>query len=551
MANDPTAVPATRTDVLVAGSGAAGLTAALAAAAGGARVILAERTARLGGTTALSFGRVWVPANEGATADSPEAARDYLTGLFGTDYPNLIDAFVTAAPAMTRFVERYTPVRFAPCANYPDYHPARRGACPGGRALDIAPVSRDSLTELAANVRTPPGAVPLTHDEWEQWRFPNRFDWALLDTRRGVLVGGTALAAALLDGVVRAGVRVLTGTRLLGVRRGIDGAVTAATVDRGGDVSDIGVRAVILATGGFDRDNKLRSTYLPAPVTATGAPPGNTGDALRIAAAVGARLANTGQGWWMPMVEIPGVAIDGARYYQSLIRERALPRQIIVNSAGLRFTDEALPYNEFCKAMHTADPEGGYPNSTAWMIFDEEYRRRYTYPGARPGDSLPRWAIRAGSIPGLAAAGGIDASALALTIDRWNRGCAAGVDPDFGRGGGPYEQFMGDPGAVPHPNLGPLDQPPYYAVRVLAGTIGTKGGPVTDASGTVLDAVGRPLPGLYAAGNAAAFWTADGYPGPGATLGIAMTMGYLAGGHAARCSKAGDSPPSGRCPVCL
>lgn len=535
MAHDPKAVPATRADVLVAGSGAAGLTAALAAAAGGARVILAERAPRLGGTTALSFGRVWVPANERVVADSPQAARDYLTGLFAADYPELIDAFIAAAPEMTRFVERSTPVRFAPCVNYPDYHPARRGACAGGRALDIAPVARKSLTPLAAEVRTPPGYVPLTHDEWERWRFPDRFDWALLDerVRSGVLAGGAGLAAALLDGAVRAGVRVLTRTRLLAVRRGSHGAVIAATVDRGGTVGDIGIRAVILATGGFDRDDELRSAYLPAAVTATGAAPGNTGDALLIAAAAGARLANTGQGWWMPMIEIPGVEIDGARYYQSLIRERALPRQIIVNGAGRRFADEALPYNEFCKAMHAAAEDGRHPNAPAWMIFDEEFRRRYTYPGARPGDGLPSWAVRARSLPELAAATGIDASRLAPTIDRWNRACAAGSDPDFGRGTCAYERFMGDPGAAPHPNLGPLDRPPYYAVRVLAGTIGTKGGPVTDASGAVLDAAGQPLTGLYAAGNAAAFWTADGYPGPGATLGVAMTMGYLAGGRAA------------------
>jgi succinate dehydrogenase/fumarate reductase flavoprotein subunit len=533
-------LPATTTDVLVAGSGAAGLTAALAAAQAGARVILAERTEWLGGTTALSFGRVWVPASECARGDSPGAARDYLTGLFSADYPDMIDAFVAAGPAMTRFVERHSAVRFAPCVNYPDYHPDRPGASPGGRALDIAPVGREALTPLAARVRTPPGYVPLTHDEWERWRFPGRFDWPLLDERNrcGVLAGGAALAAALLDGAGRAGVQVLTGTRLLGVRRGADGAVTAATVERHGRVGDIGARAVILATGGFDRDGELRAAHLPAPVTATGAAPANTGDALRIAAAAGARLANTGQGWWMPMVEIPGLAIDGAPYYQSLIRERALPRQVIVNRAGRRFTDEALPYNEFGKAMLAPGADGGYPNATAWMIFDEEYRRRYTYPGARPGDGLPRWAVRAGSIPGLAAATGIDAPALALTIDQWNRACAAGADPDFGRGTSSYEQFMGDPGASPRPNLGPLDQPPYYAVRVLPGTIGTKGGPVTDARARVLGGSGRPVGGLYAAGNAAAFWTADGYPGPGATLGLAMTMGYLAGGHAARPGRA-------------
>jgi succinate dehydrogenase/fumarate reductase flavoprotein subunit len=166
------------------------------------------------------------------------------------------------------------------------------------------------------------------------------------------------------------------------------------------------------------------------------------------------------------------------------------------------------------------------------MIFDEGFRRRYTFPAARPGDGVPGWVLQADSVGALAQAADVAPSALAETVNRWNRNCAAGTDPDFGRGSDSYERFMGDPGA-PHPNLGPIDQPPYYAVKVLSGTIGTKGGPVTDADGRVLTTDGEPVPGLYAAGNAAAFWAADGYPGPGATLGVAMTMGYLAGRRSA------------------
>jgi 3-oxosteroid 1-dehydrogenase len=170
------------------------------------------------------------------------------------------------------------------------------------------------------------------------------------------------------------------------------------------------------------------------------------------------------------------------------------------------------------------------------MLFDEGFRRSYCFPAARPGDPLPGWVVKAASVATLAQATGLDAKTLAETIDRWNRCCAAGSDTEFGRGVSAYERFMGDPGG-PHPNLGPLDQPPFYAVRILSGTIGTKGGPVTDADGRVLRAGGSPIGGLYAAGNAAAFWTADGYPGPGATLGAAMTTGYLAGRHAARWSR--------------
>ena len=535
MAPDLRQEPATRTDVLVAGSGAAGLTASLAAAAGGASVLLVERAAAIGGTTALSFGRVWVPASRHAPDDSQAAARAYLTGLFSERYPHMTEAFIGGAPDMAEFVEQHAPVRFTPCVNYPDYHPGRPGASNGGRALDITPVRLSDLTPLAAAVRTPPGYVPLTHAEWERWRFPQRFDWPLLDerNRRGIRAGGTALAAALLDSAIRAGVWVLTATRLRGVRFDTGGAVRAAVIDRDGQWEEVAASAVILATGGFDRDADLRARFLPPPVTATGAPPGNTGDALRIASDAGAMIDNAGQGWWMPMIPVPGLTIDGEPFFQSLIRERALPRQIVVNAAGRRFVDEALPYNEFCKAMNDPGANGDYPNRVAWMIFDESFRRRYTFPAARPGADLPGWALRAGSVAELARQAGIPADGLAATTERWNDDCAAGTDRSFGRGENAYERFMGDQGAAEHPNLGPLDQPPYYAVQVLCGTIGTKAGPVTDASAQVLTGAGHPVPGLYAAGNAAAFWTADGYPGPGATLGVAMTMGYLAGRHAA------------------
>jgi len=513
-------------DVLVAGSGAAGLTAALAAVSAGARVVLAERAAQLGGTTALSFGRVWVPGNEHAPDDGPGAARAYLDGVYGRSYPHMTEAFIAAAPAMARFAEDRSPLRFMPCGGYPDYHPARPGASPGGRALDIKPVVLGELVPLACAVRIPPGYLPMTHADWEQWRYPSRFDWAELSRRRraGVLAGGAALAAALLDGAVKSGVRVLTGTRLTGVRLGPDGSVAAAILERGGRGAEVPARAVILATGGFDRNAELRARMLPPPVAATGAVPGNTGDALRIAASLGAAAENTAEAWWMPMVTVPGESLDGEPYFRSLIRERALPRQIVVNAAGRRFADEALPYHEFVKAMNHRDPGGGYPDGTAWMILDQGYLRAFPIPGGSR-EAL----VQAGSIPALAGAIQVDAATLAGTVARWNECCAAGADPDFGRGADAYERYMGDPDTSPNPNLGPLDQPPYYAIRVLPGTIGTKGGPVTDARGRVLTTAGDPIGGLYAAGNAASFWTGDGYPGPGATLGAAMTTGYLAG----------------------
>jgi 3-oxosteroid 1-dehydrogenase len=524
-----------KVDVLVAGSGASGLTAAIAAAARGASVLLIERAASVGGTSALSGGRVWIPANHlpQNAGDSEDAARSYLGALLPRRYAHLTEAFIANAPAMARFVEENTPHRFVSCATYPDYHPDLPGATLGGRCLDMLPVDLSALTPMARLVRMPPGYVPMTHAEWERWRYPARFDWALLRRRErdGIRTNGVALVAALLDGAATAGVSVETEARLTDVTLDGNGAVVGAAVAQGGAITPVAAKAVIIATGGFDWDEALRATWLPSPQRATGAPPGNTGDALRIATGLGAATDNLAEGWWMPMLAIPGEEVDGAPSYRSLIRERSVPRQIMVNAAGARFVNEASPYNDVGKAMH-ARAAGEYPNDPAYMIFDEGFRRRYPLPGIVPAQEAPAWVARAASPRELAAAIGVNQDGLERTISRWNDACAKGRDPDFGRGANPYDRYGGDPWAGQHPNLGPLTDPPYYAVRVLAGTIGTKGGPVTDANAVVCKQDGGQVPGLYAVGNAAAFWTGDAYPGPGATLGIGMTMGYLAGRHA-------------------
>ena len=545
MRDQPGAGVRDQVDVLVAGSGASGLVAAIAAAAGGVSVLVVERAAELGGTSALSGGRVWVPANhcpENA-GDTLDAARTYLHGLFPARYAHMTEAFVANAPAMARFVEAHSPHRFAACVNYPDYHPARPGATLGGRCLDMLPADLRTMTPQARLVRTPPGYLPMTQAEWERWRYPDQFDWALLRQREhdGIRTNGVGLMAALVDGAVRLGVSVRAGARLTDITLGPDGRVAGATVEQAGGSTEVRAGAVIIATGGFDWDEELRRRWQPHPQRASGAPPSNTGDGLRVACRTGAEVDNLGQGWWMPMLAVPGEELDGKPFYRSLIRERAVPRQIMVNSAGLRFADEASPYNDVGKALHERDTAGGYPNDPAYLIFDAGFTRRYPLPGIAPGQEVPGWVARAESPRDLAAKIGVDPDGLDWTIGRWNKACSDGHDPDFGRGGNAYDRYGGDPAARPAPNLGPLTDPPYYAVRVLAGTIGTKGGPITDANGVVLKAGSRadsapsdPIPGLYAVGNAAAFWTGDAYPAPGATLGIGMTMGYLAGRHAAR-----------------
>ena len=567
--------------VVVAGSGAAGLVAALAAATAGADVLVLERTDLLGGTTALGGGRVWIPANHCAvpssttgtsgdtanSADSVEAARAYLDGLFPASYAHMTEAFLAAAPAMARFVETNTRHRFVACPRYPDYHPGRPGATEGGRCLDMLPADLSAMVPLVQKVRVPPGYLPMTHTEWEHWRYPSRFDRDLLRARMkaGIRTNGVALAAALVDGVIRAGARIETGARLVDVitgpgdaGAGAARAVTQAVIERGTarhsgstDSGTTGSRAtervpasaVILACGGFDWDEDLRRAWHPAAQRATGASPGNAGDALRIASRLGARFDNLGEGWWMPMMAVPGDEVDGVPYPRSLIRERAVPRQVMVNAAGRRFVDEAAPYNEVGKAMHRCDA-GGCPNDPAYLIFDAGFAAKYSLPGIQ--DALvPGWMPRAGSLAGLAGLIGVDPAGLTATVARWNQSCADGTDPDYGRGGNVYDRYGGDPGVAGAPNLGPVTEPPFYAVRVLAGTIGTKGGPVTDATATVLTESGTPIRGLYAVGNAAAFWTADAYPAPGATLGIAMAMGYIAGRAAGAQVPPGSDPGPG------
>lgn len=523
-------------DVVVAGSGAAGLIAALAAASQGRRTLVIESAAELGGTTALSGGRVWLPANgrPGNAGDSEDLANTYLDRIFDTRYTPMIRTFVHQARAMAEFVEKHSPHRFAVCPNYPDYHQHHPGATQGGRCFDMTPIDLTGLVDEVWSIRQPPGYLPITHAEWEQWRYPANIDHDLLAARfaAGVRTGGVGLVAALLDGAVRAGVAIWPRTALTGVVTE-DGRVTGARVRTAAGERVLRTAAVVLATGAFDASEELRRRLLPAGLGVSASAPSDTGIALSIAEDLGLPVDNLGEGWWMPMARPEGEVVDGVPYPRGLVRERGVPRQIVVNRRGRRFLDEALPYNEFGKAMHRLDATGEASDSEAYLVFDEGFRARYSLPGLSATGALPAHIVTAPDLAALARRIGVDPDGLTGTVQRWNRCCADGVDPDFHRGDNAYDHYYGDPWSTGNRCLGPLDRPPYYAMRVYSGVIGSKGGPVTDTTGRALTRDGTALPGLYAVGNAAAFWTADGYPGPGATLGVGMTFGWLAGLDAA------------------
>ena len=290
---------------------------------------------------------------------------------------------------------------------------------------------------------------------------------------------------------------------------------------------------MVLGTGGFQHDPALVRTFLPIPEIAAMGPPGCTGDAVRFARSVNAAFGNMADAWWMPAIRVPGEEIGGATFFRPLHHERAQPGSIMVDRAGRRFVDEAQNYTDAGRAMLRFDA-GTYtwPAAPCWMVFDRAYREHTTVGPLEPGGDDPPWLHRADDLTTLANDLGIPAGALEETVETFNAHAKAGLDPAFGRGTHPYEQWIGNPDA-PHPNLAPLDAPPFYAVEVLPGCLGTKGGPRTDSDARVLRDDGAPVPGLFAAGNAAANPFGIGSPGGGGTIGPALVFGTRAGEAAA------------------
>jgi succinate dehydrogenase/fumarate reductase flavoprotein subunit len=299
---------------------------------------------------------------------------------------------------------------------------------------------------------------------------------------------------------------------------------------RGDD--DIVLRAhggVVLASGGFEWNEQLKRQFLPGPVTHPNSPPANEGDGLIMAAEAGAALGTMTEIWGSPAAAIPGEEYDGRPLSRLVVPERMCPHTILVNRTGRRFVNEGAPYNDLGKVFNEFDTGlYGYRNVPCWAIFDRQYRERYPVLTVLPGTPNPDWLPRAGTLEQLATSEGIDVDGLAATIERWNNAARLGRDDEFGRHGSPIDL------EAPHPSMGTIEQPPFYALPVHPGTLGTKGGPVTNAEGRVVDVRGDVIPGLFAAGNVMAGISGPGYFGGGATIGLAMTWGYICGINAAQ-----------------
>ena len=543
-------------DLVVVGSGAAGMTGALTAALNGLRVVVLEKTEYFGGSTARSGGGVWLPGNsvlrKSGRKDSPSQARQYLAYVAGDNAPeSLQTALLEHGPKMLDLVLANTPLGFDWVPNYSDYYPEAPGGQASGRSVEPSLLNARVLGAELANLRPPylpaPAGITVTQANYRWMSLGTSHPRAISTTarvtcrmvasklrKRQLLSMGQALAAGLRAGLARADVPVWLNTPMIGLRIE-DGRVTGVEITRDGQPAVVRARrGVLLATGGFEKNEEMRQRYQRAPIGTewTVGSAGNTGDGIVAGQAAGGELELMDDAWWGPSIPLPSGPVF-------CLAERSLPGCIFVNGNGERFVNEAAPYVDAVHVMYDKHTEAN-PHIPCWMIADQRYRNRYVFTGIPPRKPLPRrWlksgaVVKANSLAELASQIGVPADGLAKTVDKFNEFARAGKDADFGRGDSAYDRYYGDPNCKPSPNLAPLTQPPYYAIKIVPGDLGTKGGLRTDQRARVLRADGTAIDGLYAAGNTSALVMGRSYAGPGATIGPAMTFGYLAALDAAR-----------------
>jgi 3-oxosteroid 1-dehydrogenase len=522
-------------DVVVMGSGAAGLTAAVRAADAGLSVLVLEKAGKLGGTTAAGGGVIWAPNNPLAAAagfnDSHDAGVAYLRAAAGHAMDeDSIDWFVRTAPEAVDFLERRTRVSLTPLAR-PDYHMEWPGSANGGRGLDNKAFSAQDYPGLAELLRPSSYFPLLTMAERDELngRSP---DPKLLRSRAatGVRTMGGALAGSLAASALDKDVTIAVEAPVTKLFRGEAGH--GWTVKVQGGTAVIRAAAVVIASGGFEWNERLRRAFLPLPVVPIGAP-SNEGDGLELGLAAGATAADMTAVWGVPVIAAPTQRYDGKPSGRMGNVEMTLPGSITVNGSGRRFVNEALNYHDASRVFANIDPDTlRQQNNPAWLVFDSEYLDKYPVAGSSPGRP-EEWMIQADTVAGLAEAIGVNAGNLQETVSRFNEDAEAGVDAEFGRGGTPQDLFLGDDTNKPNPCLAPLRRGPFFAVPLHAGVLGTSGGLATDLDGRVLDRDRQPIAGLYAAGNVSAGVFRNNYPGGGATLGSAVVRAYAAGTHLA------------------
>jgi 3-oxosteroid 1-dehydrogenase len=563
-------------DVVVVGSGAAGAVAALRAAERGLSVLIIEKAHKYGGTSATSGGVMWVPNHQlEGNDDSREQAVDYLDSLIKVPVQrDRLETYLDKAPQMIQFVKSLG-VPVIPMA-WPDYFSEAPGArsdrsivCDtfDGRELgDKFVLMREQYTRFKLLNRYSMDlaeffSISTRGEGWIKallkilWRYWTDFGTRLIGRRDRRFTTGGALMGHLFKQVFDRGVEVRLETRLdeLVVS---DGEVSGVKVSHFGRSYEIDANhGVVLCAGGFEWNQELRERFFEVPgLTRHSSTPedANRGEALMAGLQIGAATEHTEGGWWIPTMHMPMPRVANFEEIHQAAFDVGRPHSVCVNRNGDRFVDEACSYDEFGVAM-VADQLNTGANAPCWLVFDATFRANYTAGGYMPSLIMPDWMIsadawdhyifKADTLDALAAKIRLPLDALKRTVANMNEYAKSGVDPEFGRGGNPYDCMFGDPAVTPNPCLGPIETAPYYAVAINLGDLGTKGGLKADACARVVDGNDQAIPKLYAAGNNSGSPFGNLYPGAGGTIGPAMTFGLVAiDDIAARAGKQTRSP---------
>ena len=553
-------------DVLVVGTGNGGLTAAVCNWEMGTKnVLIIEKQDKVGGTSATSGGGIWIPnshyAKEVGAEDNPADAKAYLMNtLFGEDVPEeMIDTYLEKAPEMLKFLHDRTDVRYESLAEYPDYYTNMEGAREGHRSLEPAPIMASELGENWKNMTWTHfmmrmfDRIHFTQVEahllmvqlpgWKRllarlmWDYIRDIPWRLKTPISRRLACGSAGVARLYLSVLKREIPLEFNTQMVELIAEGD-SVLGAVIECNGQRQRVrAAKGVILASGGFEKNQALREQYLPSPTNTTWSAgnPGNEGDALLAGLELGAKTRLMNDAWWTTTLCVPDEPAP-----RLAIMEKSFPGSCVVNRDGKRFANESQNYMAFQKDLFKTHTDE-HPNAPAWHVFDATFRENFMVgplmtKAMKPDSQIPKkwfdegFVAKADTIRELADMLGIDADGLEETIDKMNHYAETGKDEDFGRGDSAYDRYYADPAIKPNPCLAPIVKAPFYAMRIEAGDFGTLGGLDTDTSARVKKADGGVFEGLFAVGNCSAAILPT-YPGPGATLGPAMTMAYQAACH--------------------
>jgi succinate dehydrogenase/fumarate reductase flavoprotein subunit len=568
MAADPKAnIELYECDVLVAGSGCSGMSAAITAKHSGLDVLIVEKEPRFGGTTARSGGWLWIPGTSLARAwginEGPDEARTYLRHEAGNSFDAArVDAFLAAGPEAIDFFTSKTAVRFDMPLTFPDYDAEAPGGKQGGRSMVARPFDGRELGDHIKDIGAPlpeltvfgimlgsgkdiihfmRATKSLTSAVYVAKRLSKHFMNVLRYGRGMTLTNGNALAGRLAKSAfdLKIPLWLSSPVRELIIE---NGAVRGAIIERNGKrVRIFARRGVVLACGGFPHDIERRKAMFPHAPTGrehySPGPTGNTGDGLRLAESVGGRVEDSlpNAAAWVPVSVTHRK--DGSKGVMPHFIDRAKPGVIAVMRDGARFANEGNSYHAFVQQMMKAAKPG--EEIAAWLVCDHRALRQYGL-GAVPPFPMPigqylnsGYLIKGNTLEELAGKAGIDAGGFVTTVAQFNNTAAEGRDPAYGKGSRAYNRYQGDANHGPNPCVAPIEQGPFYAIKMVIGDLGTYAGIRTDAQARALDAGGQVINGLYAAGNDMASIMGGNYPGAGITLGPALTFGYIAGRHLA------------------